>query len=403
MGALSENVSRLRKARDLSQERLAESASVGVDTVARIEQGLRVTCRPATLRRLAAALDVTVDVLLGQTTTRDSADLDVAPLRCAITAGHHIPGLHDDTGAAREGVTAHVLLSDAHQAWRAYVDGRHAELIHVLPELLTVSRQLIDIAGCDDKARAYRALSTAYRVSAGLAGRLDLDDLAWTAAERGLDAARYSDAPDEESAITIRYLTWTLVRQGRFEQAERVAVQAAEQIQPAMFDQNDTRAGVFGNLLFNAASAALFSGNSARAERLLAEAHAAAVRTQRDTANEAAIFGPRVVAFQRVELIAHSGDAAHALHQAGTVPASRGSVPAFWESGHRLRLAAAAMDVRRHKLALSLLDEARSLAPDWARRQPLGIATMRRLVDCAPRRQGAPFSELARHYNVVPA
>ncbi|MEU6645661.1 helix-turn-helix transcriptional regulator [Saccharomonospora sp. NPDC046836] len=54
---LSENLARFRKARDLSQEQLAEAATVGVDTVARIEQGKRTTCRPATLARLASALE----------------------------------------------------------------------------------------------------------------------------------------------------------------------------------------------------------------------------------------------------------------------------------------------------------------------------------------------------------
>ncbi|MGW3960385.1 helix-turn-helix domain-containing protein [Amycolatopsis sp. NPDC005003] len=48
---LAENLTRIRKARDFSQEGLVEAASVGVDTVARIEQGTRTTSRPATQAR----------------------------------------------------------------------------------------------------------------------------------------------------------------------------------------------------------------------------------------------------------------------------------------------------------------------------------------------------------------
>jgi transcriptional regulator with XRE-family HTH domain len=64
MTDLAENLARLRKAKDLSQESLAERAGVGVDTVARIERGTRTTCRPATLHRLAAALSVSAQTLL---------------------------------------------------------------------------------------------------------------------------------------------------------------------------------------------------------------------------------------------------------------------------------------------------------------------------------------------------
>ncbi|WP_245617463.1 hypothetical protein [Amycolatopsis taiwanensis] len=176
---------------------------------------------------------------------------------------------------------------------------------------------------------------------------------------------------------------------------------AAEQVQPAMLDRDSTRAGVFGNLPFNAASAALTAGHAARADDLLAEARAAAMRARRDTATEAAIFGPRVAALQHIDHTARAGDPEQALRLAETAPSARGEVPAFWEAGHRLRLAAASIELRRYPQALSYLAEARDLAPDWVRYQPLGKATMRRIVDHAPRRRGAEFAQLAAHYGVV--
>ena len=53
-----------RQRRLLTQEELAEKAGVGVATIARIEagQGARIS----TLRKLARALDVTADELLGE-------------------------------------------------------------------------------------------------------------------------------------------------------------------------------------------------------------------------------------------------------------------------------------------------------------------------------------------------
>jgi hypothetical protein len=95
-----------------------------------------------------------------------------------------------------------------------------------------------------------------------------------------------------------------------------------------MLDRDPVRAGVFGNLLFNAATAALRTGSTGRAEDLLAAAHAAAIRSRGDTASEAAIFGPRVAALQNVELAARVGDPEQALRLAASVPDTTGDVPA---------------------------------------------------------------------------
>lgn len=398
---LAENLGRLRKTRNLSQEELAEAASVGVDTIGRIERGERRTTRPATIQKLAHALHVTPAVLRGELLGSEGADHGrVAELRHAITASEEIPGLSDFAEAA-EVLPLATLTRTAHEAWRAYVDGQHGELLHALPALLVDARRFVHVTHDDTKAAGQRVLSTAYRLGAGLAGRFELEDLAWTSAERALRAARVSDVPDIESAISLRYLVWTLVRQGRTEDAERVAVSAAEQIEPRMLDRDPARAGVFGNLLFNAASAAIRSGNGSRADDLLAVAQSAAVRSGRDVASEAAIFGPRVAALQAVDHALRLGDPETALRLAERVPETSGEVPAFWEAGHRLHLAWAAAELRRDREALGYLAEARDLAADWVRYQPLGARTMRTLVDRAPRRRGRDFAALATHYGVA--
>jgi transcriptional regulator with XRE-family HTH domain len=399
--AIAENLARFRKARNLSQEGLAAAASVGVDTVGRIERGERRTTRPATVAKLATVLGVTPDALLGLLhQTHAVRDSDVALLRHAITAGAEVPGL-DDLADTRELTDPISLAAAGHETWQAYVDGRHGELLHALPVLLTDARRLVHASNGDDSAAAQRMLSTAYRLGAGIAGRLDMDDLAWTAAERALAAARKSDNPEIEIAISLRYLVWTLIKQGRTDDAERVAVKAAEKIEPRMLDRDAARAGVFGNLLFNAANAALRSGSGDRANDLLAIAQAAALRAGRDTASEAAIFGPRVAAFQVVDHAVRLGDPETALRLAGNITDAQGAVPAFWEAGHRLHLAFAAAQLRRDQLAVRFLSEARGLAPDWVRRQPLGASVMRGLVDNATRRQGSHFALLAAHYGVL--
>ena len=59
-----QQLKRLREERGLSQVKLAARADLNPATVNQIERGAR-EASPATLRKLAAALDVTPDQLLG--------------------------------------------------------------------------------------------------------------------------------------------------------------------------------------------------------------------------------------------------------------------------------------------------------------------------------------------------
>ncbi|GAB3170772.1 hypothetical protein GCM10027059_37840 [Myceligenerans halotolerans] len=240
MTALAENLARLRKARDLSQDVLAAKARVGVDTVARIERGTRTTCRPATLSRLATALETTVQALLSDgssSRTEPFSPSGVIGLRQAITSSGVVPGL-PDFAESNETVSLDVAERQAAEVWRLYVDGRHDELLALLPAVLTDARRLVDSCTGDEAAAAHRALATVYRVGAGIAGRLGKEDLAWTAAERALTASHNSDAPGLQEAISLRYLAWTLVRQGRSGEAEQLAIRAAEAVQPRLFDSD---------------------------------------------------------------------------------------------------------------------------------------------------------------------
>src|SRR5207237_10699574 len=130
------------------------------------------------------------------------------------------------------------------------------------------------------------------------------------------------------------------------DESERIASAAAESMHPNMLDRDPQPAGALGNLLFSAASAAVLAGRPARAADLLAEAEAAAVRTNSDFANEAAIFGPRVTGIQRVDHAVRTGDPERALHLADTMQTTEGKAPAFWAAGYNVCIGAAATDLR---------------------------------------------------------
>jgi len=338
---LGENLARLRTGRQLTQEQLAETSGVSVDTISRLERGQRSIARPATLGRLAAALHVDLLTLLGvQPTEQVSAGAD--HLRRAIRA-LDLPEFADNTDV----LPLPDLQAATGVAWRDYIAGQHSALLATLPSLMVDTRRAVHASTGDAAARAAELLCTSYRLAAGLAGRIGLTDLAMHAAHRALDIARSTTRPELDQAASIRYLVWVLIRQGEHADAQRLAVRAAERLDPGpMAGADADKLTVIGNLLFNAASAAARDGHAERADDLLTVARAAAIRSNAGHVSELGIFGPRVAAIQHVDQTVRVGDSDRALELAGQMP--DGSVPAFWEAGHRLHLAAAAADLREY-------------------------------------------------------
>lgn len=394
---VGEHLVATRTARGLTQEELAERSGVSVDTISRLERGARTGFRSSTLQALAAALRVDMSVLLGIAPAGNPVPEEGADqLRRAVRA-LDLPDFAEPT----EVLTLPQLHTAASRAWSDYLAGRHAELLAGLPALMVDTRRAVREHAEDHRAEAAGILATSYRLSAGLAGRLALNDLAMHAAHRALDTARHTTRPELDEAAALRYLAWVLVRQGDLEEAERVAVHAAERLDPGLARPEQDALGVFGSLLFNAASAAGRRGASGRADELLTVARAAAVRSGQDCTAEHGVFGPRVVALQAVDHAVRSGRPDDALALAATVPAPEGSVPAFWEAGHRIHLAAASADLSEYSDALDHLAAARRLAPEWVRVQPLGVAVMAHLAEHYPRRRVADFAALAEHYGVT--
>jgi transcriptional regulator with XRE-family HTH domain len=389
---IGENLARIRAARGLTQDELAQSSGVSVDTISRLERGARATARRSTVQALARALGIDPARLLGiHAPEQDTVGAE--QLRRAVRA-LDIP----DFAEPVEVLSLPELHDAASGAWSDYLAGRHAELLAGLPALMVDTRRSVHVLADDHAAEAAGLLATSYRLAAGLSGRLGLVDLAAHAAHRALDTARYTTRPELDEAAALRYLAWVLVRQGDLAEAERIAVRAAERLDGGLLTQPDTdRIGVFGSLLFNAASAAARAGSPNRADDLLRAASAAAVRSGADRVDETGVFGPRVAAMQAVDQAMRTGQPDRAVQLASQVPRTAGAVPAFWESGHRLHLAAACADLERWGEVAEHLDAARKLAPQWSRVQPLGHTVVGHLVEHRGRRSER-IIDLAAHY-----
>jgi hypothetical protein len=135
-----------------------------------------------------------------------------------------------DFAEPAEVLALHDLHDAASGAWSDYLAGRHAELLTGLPALMVDTRRAVRALMDDHAAETAGLLAAAYRLAAGLSGRLGLVDLAAHAAHRALDTARFTTRPELDEAAALRYLARVLVRPGELAEAERMAVRAAQRL-----------------------------------------------------------------------------------------------------------------------------------------------------------------------------
>jgi transcriptional regulator with XRE-family HTH domain len=397
-------IAHLREFRGMTQEQLAERAGVHVDTVRKLEQGRRATARITTLRALALALDVELDRLLGQPV--------VTPVPAEPDAGEGMLALRDaiqDLGALLPGADADPEDPPPAAAWMAtvreatslYWSGRYADLAVILPPILRDGRLVTDAAGTGPEAeRVWAQMALAYQLAASLAVQAGHPDWAWQAVERQLAAAGHASDP-LLAGMGVSTLSWVLLRQGRWEQAQAVAMRRADELEPSFRRASPAQLAVYGNLLTAAATPAARRDRPDEAHELLLAAEAAAVRSGPVRAYGTA-FSPADVRTQRVNiaLAGRSPDAGEALRLAAQVEVGAIARPVHVAS-HRLDVAHAHYQAGDADTALTVLLEIEQAQPEWIKYQTLAATTVREMVE-DQRRRSSPLRDLASRLGVEP-
>jgi hypothetical protein len=200
-------------------------------------------------------------------------------------------------------------------------------------------------------------------------------DLAYRALSVALDAADETE-DDLVGASVVTTMCWLLLRQGRFAEAEQLAVATADQIEPRFTrDTAPARYSVWGWLLLRAAAAATRDNRDDDAEAMLDAAAAAATRMGARAAEDVppgpatiGAFCGTTVQMKRVEAAVIAGDPRRALVLAQMVPPS--SRPTSNNRNrHLLDVAWAHTQERRYTDAKAVLLGVKAEAPAWLRHQ----------------------------------
>jgi len=349
-----------RKERGLTQEQLAERCGITPGFISRLERG-EDNPGMSTVIKLAAALGITTSRLLDNRERLQDAGRNsgIIGLRNVLLTATGLRGL--EAPADRAPVPLPELERAVAQGWRLYWQGRLGELAVLLEDLIPAARATERETG----AAGARPLAQAFQLAADLLVHCGSDDLAFSTARRAVRAADRGDDPLQYAAAAGT-LSWATLHQGRLEEAERIALSAAEMARPSGL----AAATVHGALLLSAAAPAAARGDRDAATGYLAEARVVSLRfTGGERRDYEMNFGPVQVAMQEAHALSVLREADQALRAAKRVQRPV-LMPISW-GAHLLDVAQARLDKGDTGGAADALLEAFGVSPEWARAQGL--------------------------------
>jgi transcriptional regulator with XRE-family HTH domain len=389
---VGERIAWYRQRRGMSQEVLANFVGRTADWLSKIENGRIELDRLSVLRALASALDVALGDLIAEPSlmewTRDSGRATVPALRSVLMDYRQVTELagHQDLG---EAPPLEQLKRDVEDVWDAYQESRFGYVTHRLVALIPESKIAAHTYDGDDELLANGRLALLYHVAASTLTKLGEADLAWTASDRGVEAAQRSDNPVVIGSL-LRSVAHSLLSTGNYAEAIRLTHDAADFYEPHLAKASPTMLSVYGTQLLAGSMAAARHDDRATAREFLEAADAAARRLGRDRNQLWTAFGPTNVAIHRVATAMELGDVQIAVDLGPGLNTS--AVPTERRVRHALEVSRALSTTNKRDEALSTLLGAEQMAPEQVRYHFLS----RHLVQTWIRTQrGKPSHQLA--------
>ncbi|WP_422647121.1 helix-turn-helix domain-containing protein [Actinoalloteichus caeruleus] len=366
----------LRDERGLTQEGLADAASLHVNTVRKVEQG--GTASMETYHRLARSLGVTTARLVAGQPSRkqvhgDEDKTSLLSLRRAIAPPVGIDGRAINLGEEPN-------LGDLREAAAAFATSyradRYQDLAAFVPNLVTSAHAAVEhYKHTPQQVLAHQARSEILQ----LAGRYltqirayDLAQVALTDAVR--DAAAAEDRLNSSAAVIGQ--AWVLLRQGRLDEAEELSTVTADQVEPRMSMASDEELAVWGWLLLRASAAAARNNRPDEAREAIRLARSAGAALADEVAHRLrgwVSFGPITVELKAIEneAIADRPDRVLAMSS----PLTQGSCTSDNWNRHLLDVAQAHARLGDDAAAARILAELAATSPQWLSHQRIAEET----------------------------
>ena len=362
---IGERIAFYRRRRGLSQEVVAGFVGRTADWLGKIENGRIQLDRLSVLRRLAEVLDVALGDLIAEPSllewTDRSGRATVPALRSVLMDYRKFtttaPSVLDEVP------DLDAIRASVERVWEAYQRSQFGYVTSQLGTLIPQARLAYEVEEGDRKRLASGRLALAYQVAATTLTKLGEADLAWNAADRGIEAAQSSENPVIIGAL-LRTVTHSLLATGAYEEALRVTQDAIGFFQPHLARASRLMLSVYGAQLLAGSMAAARAENRSVTSDLLHEADQAARRLGADDNLLWTAFGPTNVTIHRVSTAMELGDVQVALAIGPDLDTT--SVPTERRVRHALEVSRA-LSTRHRDDAIATVLEAETLAPEQVR------------------------------------
>ncbi|QMU74872.1 helix-turn-helix transcriptional regulator [Streptacidiphilus sp. PB12-B1b] len=412
---LADNVRKYRRRAGLSQEELAYAAGVSPGTVRKVEQG--GTVRMETLHALARALGVTTSALMVPDApepvglAEEPNRVNLLRLRAALTPAVGLVDPDPDTAAVGDEPNVPAIGRSVRDTWSLYFCDRYKSVAGQLPDLLIeADRAVAYYTSGEEQQQALLARAEALRLAGNYLTQVRQYDIAYTALRGAITDAR--QAGDVLAAGSgVGGMCWLLLRQGRLEEAERIAVQSMDVVEPRISGAAPDQYAVWGGLAMEAAAAAVRNnrpGEAAEYRRAARVAAAVVGTAHRNASRFWSVFGPVTVAMRALEDSTVVGDARAVVRRAAEQEElsskawKRLGAPSA-DDGNRFILEVAHAQTRCGDLSAAMeeLTRARAAAPQWLRHQRMAAETMQEILKKRKRTLTTEMREMAAHLGVV--
>jgi transcriptional regulator with XRE-family HTH domain len=393
-GGVGQRIAAYRRRRGLSQAALAALVGKSESWLSQVERGIRGVDRLSVILDLARVLRVDPEALTGRPwvyAPNGSAIADrLADIRRVFTRYDHLIG--QESPEAPELPQLRRQVAEAHKVYQA---ARYDEVIAMLPGLLTGIEGLSRPPNGSERRESLLSYVSAYVVAAKLVTKLGSADLAILAADRAAQVAVEADSHVARGMAGYQ-VACALLRADQTDNAEHLAVNLAESLEPHVRSDDPELVSVAGSLWLIAAVIAARRTERWEAGTRLDRAQAFANLIGHDANYAWTAFGPTNVAIHRVTVAAELGDAGEALNVAVDVdPTQLPEGLASRRAQVNLDLAWAQAQRKRDAEATLHLLEAERVAPEVIKHNVIAQEVVREMLARGKRTQTTALAALA--------
>jgi hypothetical protein len=281
------------------------------------------------------------------------------------------------------------LERDVTIAFGAYQQSRLTIAASRIVVLLADARLVVRECAEKDRARARSVLALSYQAAATVLAKVGETDLAWIAAERGLNAAEASGSLLVRGSL-IRSVAFVLHSTRRFEAAMRLVDASADSLHEGI-SEDHAMLSVYGTLLLTGSMAAARFGDGSRAADYLRESGSVARRLGTDGNYLWTSFGPTNVAIHRVNTAVELHDFQTVLDVGLSLDTA--AVPAERRVRYMLDVARVYALTGKKDDALGTMLTAERIAPEQVRQHYLSRKIVMAMMRSTP---GKPTPELSK-------